>query len=293
MHGHAEALDPVASCQYVHGVDLGFARDLSAVATCHAEVRDGRQVLVVHRLRAWRPSKGRQVPLTEVEAYVTEVVHQYGGLIAVDPYMAIPSCERWRSAGFAVKQAKFNVTENSRRAALLLQLIRGGQADLPGDPALLTEIAALRLREGSTPGMYKLVSEGGGPGHHDRATAIMLAAAELMARPTGSFLDAYSVTYCANCRGPVPYGRPCQGCGTVAPERPTSGGDGATTPTQTPRVSAWGVAKCPQGHPYFPGRGDCLQCAKNTPPTSSPIQAGQTQHPNGTFRQVGSVRVWD
>jgi hypothetical protein len=289
--GHSGPLDPVPAHHYVHGVDLSDRHDVTAVVTCHAEVRDGLQVLVLDRLRAWRPARGRRVPLAEVEQYVTESVRRYGGMIHVDPWQAVQSCHRWREAGFSVKEARFSAAENSRRASLLLQLVRSRQVDLLDDPDLLAEIASTRLTESTTPGVLKLVSDG--PGHADRSMALMLCAQELMTRPTGSWLDAYSVTYCANCRGPVPFGRPCQGCGTVAPERAASGGDGATTPTQAPRVSAWGVAKCDNGHPYYPDRGDCSQCSRNTPPASGPIQAGQTQHPNGAFRQIGSVRVWD
>ena len=167
---------PTPSYAYVHGADLSYARDTTAVATCHVEIRGGREVLVVDRIRAWRPGKGRQIPLGEVADYGSRRVREYGGMIHADPYQGVVIIQKWRKAGHQVKAATFNPLANSRRASLLLGLIRERQIDLPEDEVeLFHEITSLRLAEGSTPGVLKLTTDGSAEGHFDRVMAVMLA----------------------------------------------------------------------------------------------------------------------
>ena len=151
--GHEGILGPDPEYAYVHGADLSYARDTTAVATCHVEVRGGREVLVVDRIRAWRPGKGKQIPLGDVADYGAARAREYGGMINADPYQGVVIIQKWREAGHQVKAATFNPLANSRRASLLLSLIRERQIDLPADePELFNEITSLRLAEGSTPG---------------------------------------------------------------------------------------------------------------------------------------------
>ena len=121
----------------------------------------GREVLVVDRIRAWRPGKGKQIPLGDVADYGAARAREYGGMINADPYQGVVIIQKWREAGHQVKAATFNPLSNSRRASLLLSLIRERQIDLPEDqPELFNEITSLRLAEGSTPGVLKLTTDG-------------------------------------------------------------------------------------------------------------------------------------
>jgi hypothetical protein len=261
--GHEGTLPPDGRFSYVTGVDLSFARDTTAVVTCHAEDRAGRRVLVLDRLRAWRPAKGRQVPLAEVAAYVVSTVAEYGGMVHADPYQAVSAIQEWRAAGLQVKAAVFNPQENSRRAALLLSLITERDLDLPEDPELFGEVTAMRLREGATPGVLKLVTDGSSKGHFDRAMALMLCAQELMGRPAGSYRDAYGdLADCAGCGRAFFASRPaCPWCreanpAYIAPLPAPAGGAGRGVPVPV-MASSWAAAyyppnpvRCGSGHVY-------------------------------------------
>lgn len=261
--GHEGSLPPDPAFSYVHGVDLSSVHDTTAVATCHAEERNGRQVLVLDRLRAWQPSRGRKVPLDEVEEYVTSVARDYGGMIHLDPWQGLPGAQRWRNAGYQVKEARFNPQENSRRANLLLSLIRERQLDLLEDGDLFREITSLRLMEGTTPGVLKLTSDASGKGHFDRAMALMLCAQELMTRPSGSYRDAYgSVRDCEACKRVYRSERSsCTWCSAPNPDyvppKRAGGGEGERDERVRVNASSWAAAyyppnpvKCAQGHVY-------------------------------------------
>ena len=79
------------------------------------------------------PGKGRQIPLGEVADYGSARAREYGGMINADPYQGVVIIQKWREAGHQVKAATFNPLANSRRASLLLYLIRERQIDLPED----------------------------------------------------------------------------------------------------------------------------------------------------------------
>ena len=112
-----------------------------------------------------------------------------------------------------MKAATFNPLSNSRRASLLLSLIRERQIDLPADePELFSEITSLRLAEGSTPGVLKLTTDGSSEGHFDRVMSVMLCAEELMSRPAGSWLDAYAAVVCDECHQAYTDGDQCPRC---------------------------------------------------------------------------------
>lgn len=262
--GHEGILPPDPDCAYVHGADLSYARDMTAVATCHVDIRAGKEVLVLDRMRSWRPAKGRQVPLGEVADYTSAQVRAYGGLIHADPYQGVTAIQEWRAAGHQVKAATFSPQENSRRASLLLSLIRERQLDLPDDPELFQEITSLRLAEGSTPGVLKLTTDGSSEGHFDRCMALMLAAQELMTRPAGSWLAAYAAVLCDDCGNAYPdHHGACPAC-----HPHLISGQVADAPAVTETVSAggwmaaYGAEVCGSGHAYVPrkGRDGCPRC---------------------------------
>lgn len=275
--GHEGTLPPDPAFAYVHGVDLSSVHDVTAVATCHTEVRDRKAVMVLDRLRAWKPSRGRKVPLDEVEEYVTATVGEYGGLIHTDPWQALPLATRWRNAGFQVKEGRFSPQDNSRRANLLLSLIRERQLDLPeGEDALFGEITSLRLQEGSTPGVLKLTTDAGAKSHFDRAMALMLCAQELMTRPSGSYRDTYgTLRDCGGCSRAYRAERPaCPWCSTANPDAPSRSGQPSARAHEERTVvpvqaSSWASAyyppnavKCGRGHVYDGAANQtCPQCA--------------------------------
>ena len=266
--GHEGILGPDPEYAYVHGADLSYARDTTAVATCHVEVRGGREVLVVDRIRAWRPGKGKQIPLGDVQEYGAARAREYGGMINADPYQGVVIIQKWREAGHQVKAATFNPLSNSRRASLLLSLIRERQIDLPADePELFNEITSLRLAEGSTPGVLKLTTDGSSEGHFDRVMAVMLCAEELMSRPAGSWLDAYAAVMCDECHQAYTDSDQCPRCYPQAHKaRDRDVPADAGTMGAGGWMAAYGAKVCGRGHAYVPrkGRDGCPRCGFGT-----------------------------
>jgi hypothetical protein len=82
-----------------------------------------------------------------------------------------------------VLEHTFTAQSNSRRALLILELVRGRRLLLPDEAEVVTEFAAVRLRE-TSPGVYRYDHDSGK--HDDRVTAISLGAHHLLEQPAMS-----------------------------------------------------------------------------------------------------------
>ena len=272
---HDGALAPQRRVSYIVSFDLSVSGDHTAVVVAHLADEDGRRTVVVDRLEAWVPRGGRQVDLADVEAWISQAARDYNSAtVAGDPYQAVSMIQRLREAGLHVKPVTFSAGANSKRAQMLLRLVRDRCLDLPDDRALRTELLSLRLAEGATPGTLKLTADTGTGGHHDRVTALMIAAEHLLGQTGGSWLGAYGLRACGQCGEAYRLERDtCLHCGADNPdagEEPAgeAAGEGTTAAAvpQPATVSAWGVAKCENGHPYFVDRngGKCPTCHRGT-----------------------------
>jgi hypothetical protein len=264
---HQGPLLPRQGIPYVIGFDLSVSTDHTAVVVAHLEDVSGQRTVVVDRLEAWIPRGGRQVDLSDVEAWIMEAARDYGAQIVGDPFQAASMIQRIRAAGLRVKPVQFTAGNNSKRAQMLTRLVRDRCLDLPDDPDLRAEMLSLRLAEGSTPGTLRLTSDSTSGGHHDRATALMLCAEELLAQPAGSMLDMYGMVYCGTCSQPYPVRyEDCPRCHPGVKEKPAAV-IAASRPA--PEAGGWaaaaGIRYCDAaGHPYSGQiHGDrCPHCHK-------------------------------
>ena len=172
----------------------------------------------------------------------------------------------------ADKPVTFSAGTNSKRAQMLLRLIRDRMVDLPDDAALRKEFLSLRLAEGTTPGVLRLTSDGSSQGHFDRVTAVMLAAEELLSRPSGSWRDyCGTTTDCAACGRVFMQASPacpfCLAANPGKPEQAPAPGPPVSEP-YAPNPGGWasayippGSRRCGSGHIY-PGDGHGDQCPK-------------------------------
>lgn len=181
------------------GVDLSVVSDYTVVSVAHLERADAESIVVVDHLRTWKPTRRHPVPLGEVAEHVAEMAKVYRARVAADPYQAQTMLQALQGMGVHAEPAQQTAGGNNRRATLMFQLIRNHRLSLPSDdPELVDELASLTLRE-SSPGMYKLDSDVSGIGHHDRATAISIAAEKLLERPSEmsghQWLAAYYETH--------------------------------------------------------------------------------------------------
>jgi hypothetical protein len=197
---HEGPLDPQPGTAYVIGFDLSVSSDHTAVVVAHLDDSSGQRTVVVDRLEAWVPRAGRQVDLQDVEAWILQAARDYGGAqVLGDMWQAVSMVQRLREAGLQVLPVQFTAAANSRRAQMLLRLVRDRCLDLPADESLRRELLSLRLTEGATPGVVKLTTDAT-HGHHDRVTALLIAAEHLTNQPMGSYRDLFGkTTECGRC----------------------------------------------------------------------------------------------
>jgi hypothetical protein len=281
---HDGPLPPLPGVPYVVAFDLSVSADHTAVAVAHLGERDGKREVILDRLEAWVPGQGRQVDLADVEAWIHQAAREYGGAMIVgDPYQAVSMIGRLREAGHVVKAVSFTAGTNSKRAQMLLRLVRDRQLDLPDEPLLRREFLSLRLAEGTTPGVLKLTSDGSSQGHFDRVTALMLAAEELLSRPTGSWRDYNGrLTDCAACnRGYLAAKDACTFCGTPNPDAPPKAAARPASEPFAPQPGGYlaaflpaGARRCGEGHVYAGEHGEnCPRCAGRSRGGGSAIPA--------------------
>jgi len=182
----AGALEPQRDRFYVHGVDLSMVSDYTVVATLHREERDGVVVIVVDRLRVWKPTRANPLDNEEVTAYMLTTARRYRGKVMMDIYQGATLHEQLRKQGIAAaEKAEMTPGANNKRALALNRLLQERRLEIPGDnPELVEELASLAFTE-TTPGVYRMSTVRGGQGHHDRASAISFAALELLDRAGG------------------------------------------------------------------------------------------------------------
>jgi hypothetical protein len=186
------SLDPEPHVSYIVGVDLAVRRDRAVVAVCHsesiAEGEDGVRIVCDH-LDVFEASRERDIDLQLVEGCVEARARSYNHAPAIfDPAMAHQMMARLRHVGLKVIEHTFSATSNSKRALVLLELVRGHRLALPDEPDVVEEFTALRLVERG-PGLYRYDHD---PGRHDDVvTAVGLAAHHLVERPAMSagFID--------------------------------------------------------------------------------------------------------
>lgn len=196
-------LEPVAGRRYVIGLDLGLTNDATVAAVAHVEdlgvevdgwATGGRRV-VLDRLETWQGRKDAPVLLSTVDEWVGQASRLYGRAgVVCDPWQAVGLAQRLRSRGVRVDEFTFSSASVGRLAVTLHQLIRDRLLALPDDPALLDELANVRLRE-TSPGVLRIDHDP--DKHDDRAIALALAATHLLGRPAAGAPQSW----CYRCSG--------------------------------------------------------------------------------------------
>lgn len=289
-----DVLYPVPGASYVVTWDIGWKKDHSAVAVMHVEDAGDRKRVIVDRLESWVPAPGREVDIGAVLDFAAAASLEYNGApLEGDIYQSYPRVQDLRQAGYLVTAAKTTAGDNSTRAKLLLRLIRERSVSLPDDPVLRKEMASLRLAEGATPGIVRLVTDGSSEGHYDRAMAIMYGAGHLLSRNGQSWRNyCGDLRQCETCGNSyIAASRQCKYChaanpGQVAREalavpeiRPAGPVPVAAAP------GSWAAAylpadavRCPAGHVYSGGEhASCPRCSGYQPGAMPGVPAAFTR----------------
>jgi hypothetical protein len=191
------ALPAQPGVHYVTGVDLSTVNDFTVCATCHTErVNEaGGQRLVVDAIRVWKPTRRSPLDMAQVEEYLWRVWRTYAGELRADQHQAHLLIQRLQAAGVWARSVPMTVAGNNHRAQLLHRVLSERRTSLPADDAeLVSELASLRLTE-TSPGIFTMDASESGNGHHDRATAISLAAERLFEHDMSwDWSDVYRAT---------------------------------------------------------------------------------------------------
>jgi len=172
--------------RYKIGVDLGLRHDRTAIAVVHGEDVEGTDAkrVVVDRMIVFEGTKANEVTLSDVEDTLFDTWQTYGRpRIRIDPWQGIGLAQRLRRRGVAVEEWSYSDRRYGAAAAALFNLLRDGLLDLYDHPALLDELATVRLRETSLPGVVRVDHE---PGRHDDlCQALGFAVTALLERADG------------------------------------------------------------------------------------------------------------
>ena len=168
----------------VIGVDIGVVEDRTAAAACYLHTlldpntgATRGATVVLNRMKVWESTHEHPVQLADVESWLARAARQVNAEVVFDPYQAIHMAQNLDSQGIDVATFAFTRAAVSQLALTLHQLIRHRALSLPNDPALLDELANVRIVEPS-PGIYRLDHDAGR--HDDRAIALGIAAHHLL-----------------------------------------------------------------------------------------------------------------
>lgn len=158
---------------FAAGLDLGLAKDASALVVIAREIRTGRFRLA--SVRRWKPTKNRKVDLTEVEAAVIEDTRKYRlAKVALDPWQGAMLAERLRKAGVPAEEFHLHVTAWDTITRNLIEVFQNGAISLYDNARLIAELKSGMIQERSN-GQLKILFPRDEHGHGDVATAFLIA----------------------------------------------------------------------------------------------------------------------
>jgi phage terminase large subunit-like protein len=172
------AVEPQPGRRYVVAVDIGTRRDRTAVAVAHAEpAPGGGRRVVVDRVLRWTGTRTAPVDLDDVESAAASLSAAYHQApVRFDLHQAAQLVERLRKRGVRTSEYVFSVAGVNRLARTLYVALRDRLLSIPDDPALVSELASVRMVE-TGPGLVKLDNPPGT--HDDQAVAVAMCAAHL------------------------------------------------------------------------------------------------------------------
>jgi hypothetical protein len=180
---HSDVLEPRAGVRYRIALDVGLTHDRTVVAVAHAEPGPDGPTVTLDRMEVFAGSRRKPVDLNVVEETVLMLSRRYNRAPAIfDPFQAVLMAQNLRRRGVQVTEWTFSQQSIARLAVNLYRLLRDRRLFLPDDDDLLSELAAVRLRE-TSPGVYRLDHDA--DKHDDRAVALGLVALELAGETQG------------------------------------------------------------------------------------------------------------
>jgi len=178
---HAPLLPSPDEVEYV-GVDIGLKSDNAAVVRVRR--RDDRLILAGYRL--WKPNGKEPLDLeSTVEAYLREIANQgYVGAVLVDPWQAARTIATLKAAGIRIEEFPQTVSNTTRMAQTLYDLLKGRTLTLFEDEALRGQ--AMNTIAIETPRGFRIAKEKASK-KIDAIVALSMACVAALDVPIGRF----------------------------------------------------------------------------------------------------------
>ena len=162
---------------YVAGVDLGIAKDCSAVVVVGKNFFD-RGVppgtLRVCDVKAWKPRPGQRVRVEDIERHLLEVHERYRPeCVGFDPWQSEFLAQRLSDAHLPCLQVPMTAKNLQAMATSVTESFSERTIQLFDDPQLLADLRSLRVVEKNYG--WRLDPVRNADGHGDRAMALALA----------------------------------------------------------------------------------------------------------------------
>jgi phage terminase large subunit-like protein len=169
--------EPQRGWSYVAGVDLGLARDCSAVvvvARNHFDSAMPEGTLKVCDVKAWKPKLFKKVRVEDIEQHILDCHARYRlSSIAFDPWQSEYLSQRLNDAGLPCQQVPMVPKNLQAMATSVTEAFSERNIQLYDDSQLLADLRALRVVEKQYG--WRLDPVRNADGHGDRAVALALS----------------------------------------------------------------------------------------------------------------------
>lgn len=152
----------------VIGLDIGYARDRSAVAV----LRRCGPLAVFDHLEMFRPTKDARVDLGEVQDAVEVLARKYHAPVWYDPFQGVLMAEQLQKRGCAVKEYPFTGESRKKLFATLADHVTAGRLRARPHEELRRELLQLEVKQ-TAGGNWRV--EHRASGFDDCAVAVALA----------------------------------------------------------------------------------------------------------------------
>ena len=154
------------------GLDLSVTRDTSAFVVVGREHTTNHLRLAL--CRAWTPPRGGKIDLVGIQDAVAEARQRYNlRNVIYDVFQAELMRQQLERIGVRMQEISFSGKPAQEMASELIEVFSSGRITLYRDPALLSDLRRLRIRE--APSGWRLAADRTSAGHADRAIALAMA----------------------------------------------------------------------------------------------------------------------
>lgn len=156
-------------------IDLGFIqRPADDDPVVEFRQVEGTQRLRLAHVQSWKPSKGREVDVNDVERAVLSAHQRFGFHVCLyDPNQATYLAQRLKRKGVNMVEVPFVGSQLSAMASELLEQLNSRNIDLYHHEELISDLKKLQISEAASG--YKLTAKRDKTGHADTAFAFCLA----------------------------------------------------------------------------------------------------------------------